>query len=489
MKQIEMLDEVHTKANKEARGIVKHALAYKSSYWKDKIIKDRSGNVRVIKEQAIKTNHLITGRNNSGGTFLTGLIPRIKKYCKKRNIKVEFKLNRENIKSDRGSQLEGITFRKDQKQAIRKAKVKRRGIIVAPTGSGKTIVALGIISMFHKRKSIFVMHTTDLWNQTKSEAHKYQLDLPPIFYPSGSEQISKDLIDIRNNYSDALLICLIQSLAKVDPSLYIDLFDLTLIDEAHHVVSTDSQYGKFMSMNLSPRRYGFTATIPTNSKQLLINEGLIGPVVAKLTTKEGIQKGIIAKPKVKVINVPYNIEVNQRCKRYSDFYDHGIINNKARNNEIRKITEKAYKKKQPILIIIEKLDHGRAIQNLIQRRSGINIPFIHGSSPTEVRNQFKQQLLNEDINGIIASRIWMEGINIPNLRIIVYAAGMKEKKKTLQAMGRGLRTTDKKKKILLIDFLDPYKYLAEHSILRLQTYNQERQECLYRMGEYPMPIL
>jgi superfamily II DNA or RNA helicase len=68
----------------------------------------------------------------------------------------------------------------------------------------------------------------------------------------------------------------------------------------------------------------------------------------------------------------------------------------------------------------------------------------------------------------------MEGINIPNLRRIVYAAGMKEQKRVLQAMGRGLRVTDTKETITLVDFLDPYKYISQHSILRVQIYNEQK---------------
>jgi len=49
---------------------------------------------------------------------------------------------------------------------------------------------------------------------------------------------------------------------------------------------------------------------------------------------------------------------------------------------------------------------------------------------------------------------------------------MKERKKVIQSMGRGLRTYPGKDEILLIDFLDPYRYIAEHSILRVQVYNE-----------------
>ena len=128
----------------------------------------------------------------------------------------------------------------------------------------------------------------------------------------------------------------------------------------------------------------------------------------------------------------------------------------------------------PVLVLVEKLKHGDLLQDILKRRHGLDVPFIQGKMQANQRKFLKQAIIDEDIHAAIATRVWMEGINIPNLRAIIYAAGMKEEKKALQAMGRGLRVTDNKDTIILIDFLDPYRYLAEHSIKRLQVYNKEK---------------
>ena len=70
--QITILDAVHCKANKEARKILLPILRYESTVWK----KNFMGGGR---HPEIVKSHLITGRQETGGTFLTGLLPRIKK--------------------------------------------------------------------------------------------------------------------------------------------------------------------------------------------------------------------------------------------------------------------------------------------------------------------------------------------------------------------------------------------------------------------------
>jgi len=468
MKKIVILDEIHARANPEAREVIKFALAYKKEYW-------RKG--YFAKQQIIKTQYLITGRKGSSGTFLTGLIKRVLKYCKNREIKIEvIDKKRERIKPDSKPELKNITFRKDQLSALKKIKRINRGKIIAPTGSGKTIIALGIISMFRTKRCAIIAHTKDLIGQITNEAQSFKESLPVIFNPRGSKEVENTLKSIRTKQSPCLLITTIQSISKVDNKNFIDLFDVIIIDECHHVTKLNSQYGRFLEFNLAPRRYGFTGTDSFKSKEsLLVNEGLLGPVISKLTIKKGIKDGTIAKPEIKLINVEYDNKITKASRsKYSNFYQFGIVENKTRNELIKKIVEKALKNKSPTLIIIEKIKHGELLQTIFKKRLKINVPFIQGSLDNEERMRHKNDIIKNKNHIVIASKVWMEGINIKNLEIIIYAAGMKEKKRVLQAMGRGLRTTETKKSILLIDFLDPYKYLAEHSITRLQTYNEEK---------------
>ena len=465
-KIVTMLDEVHCKANADARKVVKHALGYKSEFW-------RRGEHHM--ESQITKQYLITGRDGTAGTFLTGLLPRVRQYCKRRDIKIHYiSKNKERIKPSHIPNLKGITFRNDQLEVFKRIIITQRGKIIHPTGSGKTIIALGIVSMFARNRTIFIMHTKDLFMQAVSEAKKYSKNLPPVFTPSGKKNIAIDL-DMMRKKGKGLLICLIQSLAKVDPKHYMDLIDITIIDECHHITDPDSQYGKFMQHNLSPRRLGFTASDSFRSRRMkLVNEGLLGPVIAELTAEEALEKGIIAKPKVKLISVPYNVDINKKSEnRYALFYKYGITENKARNELIIKLIKRSERRKLPTLTIVEKLDHGKILEDNLLNRHGIIVPFVQGSSASDTRMQWKELLLNEDIYNVICSRVWMEGINIPNLRVIIYAAGFKEKKKVLQAMGRGLRTTDEKSRILLYDFTDPYRYLAEHSIQRIQVFIEQ----------------
>lgn len=457
-----ILDPVHCRADKEARELILPCLAYEDTHFK----RSRYGTSQVTKKA-----HLITGRHGTTGAFLTGLLPRVRKYCQDNNLLVQFvgHENIEHININQRPKLKGIKFRKDQTRFLRKVARIQRGNIVATTGSGKTVIANGIFSMFRKRRILFLCHTKDLVTQTVESIHEF-LPRRNVFVIGGGNKANWGQIKRKRA---PIVVATIQSFSKIDPNVYSDFFDITIVDEVHHVNSKTSAYAKVMECNLSPRRYGLTATMPNKRKQVLINEGFFGPVLNELKMDDAIKQGINAKPVINLVPVKYDSHIATECgKIYKKYYQQGIVENHARNSLIVDIAMKDIKRRKVVLIIIEKTEHGKILQRLFARQ-GKDVPFVYGHTDKEERERVKTLLKRKRLKCAICSRVWREGTNIPALNHIINAHGMKEEKIILQAMGRGLRTAKGKTTIKLTDFLDPYKFLAEHAIRRIQIYIEQ----------------
>lgn len=456
--KIKILDSVHCQADSQARQLILPCLTV-------------STETRIRTEEGlrpgVKQEYLISGFKNTSGLFFTGLLPRVKKYIKAKKLPIVIKGREEKIKpKQKMPVLTGIKFWTPQLKAIKKACRKGRGQIVLPTGSGKTVIALGLFFCFSSCVRLFLCHTKDLYYQTIEELKKYKF---------------KNVIEIKTNTNwnevkkvkNPILISLVQSFAKIDIDNYIDFLDMIIVDEVHHVNSERSQYGKILQSTLAPLRFGLTATPDPNTKKAMLSEGLLGPVIYRLTTEEGVKNGMIAKPKINLEVVPYDVEINKICAfKYKNFYDYGIINNLYRNKKIIEIARKCYNEKGASLILIERTEHGEVLQKLFLK-AGIKVPFVFGKTSSVERAKVKEDLLSGKIRIAIASRIWKEGLNIPNLTSVINAHGYKDEKGVIQVLGRGLRRTKTKKEIVLTDFLDPYKYLAEHTVSRIQTYRRE----------------
>lgn len=451
---ITILDSIHCKANKEARELILPLLKYKQTVWR----RNHFGH----KAPTIVFSHLITGRSGSSGLFLTGLLTRIRKKFKN---KIKIIGEEESIKPNKNPKLKNIKFREDQLQALEAIKKNQRGTIIRPTGSGKTIIALGIISMFARHRVLFLCHTKELLDQTEEAIQKH-LRVNPHVVGAG-RKVNWNVV---RKDKRPIVLSTIQSFAKIPKDQYVDFFDITIVDEDHHVNSLNSQYGKVMTNNLSPCKLGLTATEPTNKQEELINEGLLGPPIAKLTAKEGAEIGIISKPTINLIPVPFQAEINLACKdKYTKYYEYGIVENRRRNIAILNEIRQNLKNKESSLIIIERTEHGRIIQKILRAKK-IKVMFVHGESSKRKRAKAKKDLESKKIKVVICSKIWREGVNIPTLNNIINACGMKEEKMVIQAIGRGARIAKGKKVFNVTDFLDPYRYLAEHSIARMQTY-------------------
>jgi hypothetical protein len=93
-------------------------------------------------------------------------------------------------------------------------------------------------------------------------------------------------------------------------------------------------------------------------------------------------------------------------------------------------------------------------------------------SNAEEREEIKKKFIDKKIKCVVATVVWQEGLNIPSLDVCVLAGSGKSDIKVVQGIGRGLRKTKDKDKVIIIDFddSDVSKYLKNHFNKRMKTY-------------------
>jgi superfamily II DNA or RNA helicase len=95
-------------------------------------------------------------------------------------------------------------------------------------------------------------------------------------------------------------------------------------------------------------------------------------------------------------------------------------------------------------------------------------------------NNSKQEMLDglaefKATGGILlCTPIFGEGVNMPDVGVIILAGGGKSHIQLLQRIGRGMRTAEGKEEVIIIDFIDDTnKFLFKHSEVRYSLYKQE----------------
>jgi len=98
---------------------------------------------------------------------------------------------------------------------------------------------------------------------------------------------------------------------------------------------------------------------------------------------------------------------------------------------------------------------------------------LEGSNSSKKRGETIEDLKSGNLHTLIATSLADEGLDIPNLDVLILAGSGKSKTKALQRIGRVIRPYEGKKQAVVIDFMDQSKYCKKHSLLRKKIYNSE----------------
>lgn len=449
--KIELIDPIECRVSKKDAQKLIPCLSYKAVYW-------RKG--QFAKKRTEYRKQCFSHKTKDYWYFYTGHLSKVIAFCKKRGIAFDIISTGYALKYE-VPYIPGITLRKDQKKIINESLSHQHGVIKAPTGAGKTILQLGIMSAFFSKNILLLAHTSSIVNQTVDKIRNFGWDCTQI--GGGSSSFTRW-------FGGKITVATIQSFAKLDINKYSSFFDIVIVDEAHRVSSFDGQYAKVLSNLLAPVRLGFTATLPYKEEAKMALEGLIGPLITEQTINEAAEKKIVAVPKIKIIKSRFKQRIKE-LRNYQEVYQKGIVENLSRNKQIVNIVLDHKNKNESTLIFVNKIEHGERLIKLFNEMGGFRVPFIKGDMSNERREIIKKSLIKKKRLVVIATTAWKEGVDIPSLNVVFNAGGGKSEIGTLQSVGRGLRRTDKKDSVLVYDFFDSSShFLVEHFGHRVSLY-------------------
>ena len=181
-----------------------------------------------------------------------------------------------------------------------------------------------------------------------------------------------------------------------------------------------------------------------------------------------IEKGWLVKPYITFVDIP---TIRGVGKTYQEVYDNFIVNNDYRNFKIAESAKIMAEAGRKVLILVTKVSHGDVIQEFLDPNLKVNS--LNGMNSTRDRMQSIQQMKNGELDVMIASRIFDQGIDIPELDALILAGSGKSTARALQRIGRVIRRKKGKSNAVVVDFFDNCKYLREHSQARYRIYSTE----------------
>lgn len=274
---------------------------------------------------------------------------------------------------------------------------------------------------------------------------------------------------------------------KMGDKKFVDFYDLevenqhcyyaegVLVHNCHHISLMNGTYADILCHSLAPIRLGVTATKPYIPEAIVTLEGCIGPTIYEVDMNLLIEDGKLAKPKLKFLKAPDNPLIKE-IKRYQEVYETAIVHNRSRNKMIILEAGRLFEEDDlTSLIIVSRIEHGRNLESIANAiLPDLRIEFIHGATEGDVRETVRSKLHNKQLDIVIVTAIFREGVDVPSLGAVINAAGGKSEIATIQALGRGLRSFEGKTEVVLVDILDTnHNYLISHLAERLTLYSEK----------------
>jgi len=361
-----------------------------------------------------------------GNKFPAGLVPRLQKFLKSLDYQVEIRytyplppaFKKANIRTEFGDK----TGRAYQLNAVMKALNQRRAIIKQPTGSGKTLIA-GLIIKNLMRPTFFLTDRKVLMHQT------YDIFVN-VF---GRDNVSR-LGDGLKGKPRLITVGMVPTLHKMNVNTRKELLSMAevlILDEVHKAKS--KSWNKVLNSCYAIWRIGLTAT-PEEGGNIMNLEAHTGQIIQTANAKELAEKGYMVLPDI-VISRISEPKISDRYD-YDQAFRIGIIDNERRNRRIALMAKLLVRSGYgPVLIFSTKLDHLDNIQNWADEFE-LNYSILTGKDKSTTRKKEIQRMIDGELDVMLTSTIFDEGVDIPNLGSAILAGVGKDKGKLIQRIGR-----------------------------------------------------
>jgi superfamily II DNA or RNA helicase len=362
------------------------------------------------------------------------------------------KKNEENTNEEGLNVLNFIKPNFAQIEALKKLEDTRnennkKGLVVMATGLGKTILSALDVSAFKANKVLFVAHREEILTQSKSTFEKFIPNKKYGIYKAGKKNINDDYI-----FASIQTIGKSSELEKFKKNN----FDYIIIDEFHHV---GARSYKRLVEYFEPKFFlGLTAT-PNRTDNIDIMQFCGDNLIYKKDLIDGINLKILCNFDYKGIADKY-VDYTKITWRGKKFDEAELDKNLNKSNRAEYIYQNWVKHKQTrTLAFCASIKHCEFMEKYFLSK-GTKAVSVHSQSGVN-RGEAIRELTEKKIDIIFSVDLFNEGVDIPSVDTILMLRPTESKIIFIQQFGRGLRKSDGKEFVQVIDFIGNHKTFLE----------------------------
>lgn len=357
-----------------------------------------------------------------------------------------------------------ITPRPYQEEAsaslIHALDTESRALLVMATGLGKSAVAGMVAKEFFSRgaQNVLVLaHLRELVEQLEESFWKF---LPKTVATQHVHGEAKQF-DVPNGLT----------VATPDAALKMTEYvpDLIIFDEAHHL-SQDGMYSRLLKFWEGIPLLGLTAT-PWRGDKYDIQK-VFGEAVFKMGLAEGMAQGWLSEVNYRIFtdNIDWSLVQSTSKNNYSISELNKLLFIDERDEQIVEELLKVWEKvsKPQAIIFCATIAHAKRMAFLLRKSNPVwgNAEVIHSEMSKRERDVVMNSFKSKRCPVITCVDVFNEGVDVPDVSIIAFLRVTHSRRIFVQQIGRGLRLSNNKERLEVLDFVTDVRRLKELMELR-----------------------
>ena len=344
------------------------------------------------------------------------------------------------------------TLRPDQREAVDAMAAHRLGVLCAPPGAGKTVMASALIA-HHNTNTLVLVHRQPLVEQWRLRLSTFLgIDPKTIGVVGGGKDRRNGRLDI------AMVQSLVRDTQVVD---WIAGYGQVIVDECHHIPAVSVE--KVLKEVKARHVYGLTATPRRKDGLQKILHFQCGPVRHRIKeTAASMEMGKILEIRETGITPPEQEGAGGIQQQFGALASHA-----GRTRRIADDVALLVRTGSHPLVLTERVEHLEALEEALKEQVE-NLVVLKGGGSAKARKARLDLLaaLPADAPWAILAtgRYIGEGFDEPRLDALVLAMPMSWKGTLVQYAGRIMREHSGKSQVRIVDYADEGRLLR--SMLR-----------------------
>ena len=352
---------------------------------------------------------------------------------------------------------------------------ENKALLISATGTGKTYLSAFDAYNFNPNKVLFIAHRGKLLVDAQKSFKNIFGDIPSSIYKGSNKE---------NNCR--LIFASIQTLAKQENlrTFKEDEFDYIVVDEAHH--SCGETYKRVLNYFKPKFLLGMTAT-PERMDGGNIFSFYDHNIAYEIRLNDALEYNLLCPFHYFGIN---DFTIDGEAKDTDDFKK--LVSDQRVKLVMEKANYYGYSgDRVKGLIFVSRLNEAKELSELFNQR-GWHTDVISGEGSEEDREKKIESLESDELNSldyIISVDVLNEGVDIPSVNQIIMLRPTQSAIIFVQQLGRGLRKTDSKKYVVVLDFIANYdkSYLIPIALSGDKSYQKENYRRFINEADITIP--